>query len=92
MKYKVGDTVRVKSREWYKEMKNGSGVVRMPGEYDCFTSAMAVHCGVLAKVVAVKTYPYRYNKYYVLNIGVMFCWEDWMFADVVIENIKECAP
>jgi hypothetical protein len=92
MKYKVGDTVRIKSKEWYDREKNSGGVVRMPGEYDCFTSAMAVYCGALAKVVAVKTYPYRDNKYYVLNIGVRFSWEDWMLEAVVIENVKECAP
>lgn len=46
MKYKVGDTVRVKSLDWYKGNCTVWGdPIEIKGERNCFTFQMSAHCG-----------------------------------------------
>lgn len=47
MKYKVGDKVRIKSKEWYEENKNKEGRVNVPFD---FVSNMAKNCGMIAEI------------------------------------------
>ena len=71
MKYKVGDRVRVKSREWYFE--NGKG-----GAFECggqtFVSDMLEYCGAIAIVSTVAQCCYALE-----GIGL------WVFTDEMLE-------
>lgn len=50
-KYKVGDKVRVKSKEWYDKNKSTSGTVYTEGEN--FVDNMAIYCGSVARVTSL---------------------------------------
>lgn len=54
MKYKVGDTVKVKSLEWYNENKNHRGVVYEPSQL-AFIPNMQDVCGCELKITDIHT-------------------------------------
>ena len=73
MKHKVGDKVRIKSREWYEKNKNISGDI-FCGD-TLFISAMHRYCGNVATIISV-------DGIYRLDIdNTKFGWSDEMFED-----------
>lgn len=46
---KVGDWVKIKSRDWYEKWKNSAGYVNVPGSY-YVKDSMAPYCGHVYKV------------------------------------------
>ena len=74
MKYKVGDKVRIKSKEWFdKQPKNERGSV-VKHNSDAFTERMSMFCGLDATITNVR------NTCYDIDIDEEFYnWKDWMF-------------
>lgn len=73
MKHKVGDKVRIKSREWYEKNKNTSGDILCGGTF--FVEDMERYCGETATITSV-------DKTYNINIDDNeFNWTDEMFED-----------
>lgn len=83
MKHKVGDKVRIKSREWYEENKNESGDIdTIPV---IFTECMAKYCGKTATIVEVDDTDGTCR----VDIDDRCCWwSDDMFEGVV-EDVAE---
>lgn len=84
MNYKVGDTVRVKSKVWFAlQEKDKDGYVKPPvNGFRFFTIAMAYYLG---KETTIKE---AINGYY--NLGVddcVHCWEDWMLETSAPKHI-----
>ena len=51
MKYKVGDKVMIKSKEWFdKQPKNKNGSV-VKHNSDAFTETMSMFCGLDATII-----------------------------------------
>ena len=74
-KHKVGDTVTIKSKEWF-DKNNRCGVVE--NEIIDFTSNMVEYCGMKAEVLE---YDKAYD-FYLLSIdGGVYGWCDYMFED-----------
>jgi hypothetical protein len=78
MKHEVGDTVRIRSKEWIDAQKKGlCGEIRNPDddarEYE-FIPVMFVYAGNLAKITSIITDIYRIDV-----DGESWDWEDWMF-------------
>lgn len=72
MKHKVGDRVRIKSREWYEKNKNEEGSIETPV---VFVSNMSEYCGKIATIT-------RAGKTYKIDIDDNgFYWTDEMFED-----------
>ncbi len=81
MKYKVGDTVKIKSIDWYNKNKGETGIIE--GKKVNFVPSMSNYCGKTAKITKVDSQIYIYK----INIdNGWFCWTDKMFEDM---NIKE---
>lgn len=74
MKYKVGDVVRVKSREWYEANKDKDGDICLVDQW--FVSYMLKYCGVSAVVSAVEGFFYKLE-------GI----EPWVFTDEMLEDV-----
>lgn len=74
MKYKVGDKVRIKSKEWYEENRNTYGDVE--DDSAVLNSSMAKYCGKEATIICAKT-----DEYYIDIDGRTWKWVDWMFED-----------
>lgn len=76
MKYKVGDTVRVKSKVWFDaQEKEYDGLVRYES-WGCFNLKMTEFLGMQAKVTQVGDNAYR------LNVdNERWQWADWMLED-----------
>ena len=75
MRYKVGDKVRVKSRDWYE--KN-----QIDGEVDCgglpFTAWLAALCGTIQIIEAIEE---RFGGSYYRFENVQYLWNDLMLED-----------
>lgn len=85
MKHKVGDKVRIKSREWYsKNEKTHMGDIVL-GEL-LFTRSMTNHCGQIATI----TYVDSNSTYYLIDLD-NGCWKwiDEMFEDEVPHLLLE---
>lgn len=73
MKHKVGDKVRIKSREWYEKNKNKDGDILCGGTF--FVDDMVCYCGETATITSI-------DKTYNINIDDNeFRWTDEMFED-----------
>lgn len=73
MKHKVGDRVRIKSREWYEKNKNRAGDILCGGTF--FVDDMVCYCGNIATIASV-------DRIYRLDIdNSEFEWSDEMFED-----------
>ena len=73
MKHKVGDKVRIKSKEWYEKNKNRAGDILCGGTF--FIEAMERYCGETATITSI-------DKTYNINIDDNeFSWTDEMFED-----------
>lgn len=74
-KYKIGDRVVVKSREWYDSNKNSMGAVLVP----CgFVREMAKYCGHVLTISRVGYAGYAVD-------GTGFSWSDEMFEGLESE-------
>lgn len=78
MKYKVGDKVRIKSREWYDANKNGRGAIEQSESYYSFVEPMSKYLGMEAIITGVKGLAYSID----LDRNC-HCWYDWMFEGLV---------
>lgn len=73
MKHKVGDKVRIHSKEWYENNKNRAGDILCGGTF--FVDDMVCYCGNIATIASV-------DKTYRLDIdNSEFEWSDEMFED-----------
>lgn len=82
MKYKVGDTVKIKSLDWYNENKSKTGIIE--GKKVNFVPSMSNYCGKTVKITKVDSQIYIYK----INIdNGWFCWTDEMFENM--NNTKE---
>lgn len=93
MKYKSGDTVKIKSYEWYYTNKDSSGDV-----HDCkiiFNSTMSMYCG---KEMTIEEVNEEEQFYYLYEDIEAYKWTDDMFEDddlefqhAVAKIAKECS-
>jgi hypothetical protein len=92
MKYKNGDTVKIKSYQWYNANKDGHGDV-----YNCkkiFNSTMSMYCG---KEMTIEEVDEEGQFYYLYEDIEAYKWTDDMFDDdwelqqVVTKIVKECS-
>ena len=78
-KYKVGDTVKIKSEKWYDDNAFVSGnvyPVGIIGETNYFIPEMSEYCGKTAKITKIVK-----SNWYVLDLDDIFTWADWMFEN-----------
>jgi hypothetical protein len=74
MKYKVGDTVRIRSKEWFDARdKNEEGHIERKGEI--FASDMFDYAGQTARIIE----SFDNGNYYVDITGDKWEWAYWMF-------------
>ena len=84
MKHKVGDIVKIKSREWYNENKEKDGVVRLKEQL--FAQGMSEYLGKTAKIMEIKTSKLWYG----LDFDEQWWnWTDEMFEDEDVSNKDE---
>lgn len=85
MKYKVGDKVRIKSRDWYYSNKNRLGEVwtkSLGGEYKiCFDRDMIRYCGMEAVIFSVERENYALK-------GIPYAWTDEMIEGLAEDETK----
>lgn len=81
MKYKVGDKVRVKSKEWYDKNKDRNGRVNI--NYS-FVEKMSNWCGKEVTIDAI------YDDIYKIKEDEnLYNWTDTMFEDGVVEQTEQ---
>jgi hypothetical protein len=75
MKYKAGDIVRIRPKEWIDaQEKDKDGDIKNVASMACFINSMFRYAGRIARIIAAQ------EKYYDLDIdGGKCCWEEWMF-------------
>lgn len=92
MKYKSGDTVKIKSYQWYNTNKDSSGNV-----HDCkmiFNSVMSIYCGIEMTIEEVDE---EGQFYYLYEDILAYKWTDDMFEDddlefqqAIVKTVDEC--
>ena len=82
MRYRKGDKVRIKSREWYNANKNSEGAIIFPN-FRIFDESMSKFCG---KVVTIATYVSRGDYYDIEEDGNVNYWCGEMFEGLAIED------
>ena len=75
LKFSVGDTVTIKSKEWYDQNKNEQGDIRFPDGKEPFVKGMDKFCGKTATIINICTHEY------VLDIDR----GRWFWNDLMIE-------
>lgn len=79
MKYKVGDIVTIKSKEWYDENKDEYGYI------DCgsqeFTNSMVEFCGLKATICGLKAKGHNAGVYWINIDKNRYIWTDEMFEE-----------
>lgn len=83
MKYKVGDKVKIKSREWYESNRNKDGEYVVSGLF--FTDNMTKFCGKEATI----TYSDEDDGTYQLDIDSSYWFNDEMFEDSTLDNAEK---
>lgn len=74
MKYKVGDKVRIKSKDWWNaQPKDVDGYVKCNEEY--FTRCMTEYCGKVATISHIDDVTYNLKEF-------EYYWTDEMFDDL----------
>ena len=85
MKYKVGDKVRIQSKEWYKSHKNKFGevwTVCLSGKGTiCFDQDNAKYCGKVLTIAAIEPENYA-------MVGNIYAWTDEMIEGLAEEETK----
>jgi len=76
LKHGIGDTVQIKSREWYDKNKDKNGDVRFGFGKEPFISKMAVYCGQKAWIKKDDVGDYELD----VDRGGWF-WNDLMLED-----------
>ena len=71
---KVGDKVKIKSREWYEKWKDEGGSVTGLGTH-CFITTMSEHCGAIFEI------SFNYGTFFTLK-GIEKGWTLAMFEEV----------
>ena len=75
MKFKVGDKVRIKSKDWYEKNRNFGRYIGLP--LDDFNYLMAKHCGEIATITEILE-----DSVYKIDIDKdNFNWTDKMFEE-----------
>ena len=84
MKYKVGDKVRIKSKEWFDENRQHlrgrvSGVAPglKNGQCYSFIDPMSEYCGKEATIISTRERGYNID----IDMDGRWAWGDWMFED-----------
>lgn len=85
MKYKVGDKVRIKSKDWYERNKKEDGYIRLSQRY--FNEDMCMYCGKIATIEEINTW-HGYISYKIDIDNCHFYWDDEMFDDEVPSKIE----
>lgn len=80
LNHKVGDTVRIKSEDWYNQNCDEHGNIFPDEPVPFFCGGMDEYCGQTATIVAIY-YGKKYN-YYVLDIDN----GDYMWTEFMFEN------
>lgn len=83
MKYKVGDKVRIKSREWYESNRTKRGEYVVDGL--AFVDGMKEYCGKEATI----TYADEDDETYRLDIDAFYWFNDGMFEDSPSDNAEK---
>ena len=78
MKYKVGDKVRIKSKDWYEKNKDEDGDIRLSQRY--FNEDMCMYCGKIATIEEISTY-HGYIRYNIDIDKLHYFWDDEMFEE-----------
>ena len=85
MKYKEGDRVRIRSKEWYESNKNKFGKVwtrSLTGYYMiCFDHDFVKYCGKVAEIFSVERDKYALK-------GIPYAWAEEMIEGLVEEETK----
>lgn len=81
MKYKVGDKVRVHSKEWFEKncSKNCIGAFEHEDGDNTFVSGMIKFCG---HKITINRVVVGFDNYQILEDKGEWYWEDWMFEDM----------
>lgn len=83
---KVGDKVKIKSREWYEKWKNEGGSITGLGTH-CLTPTMSEHCGAIFEI------SFNFGTFFTLK-GIEKGWTLAMFEEVYPQEsskVVECA-
>lgn len=78
MKYKVGDKVRIKSKDWYEKNKEEDGYVTLSQRF--FNEDMCMYCGKIATIEEISTWN-GYIRYQIDIDNCHFFWDDEMFEE-----------
>ena len=81
MKYKVGDRVKIKSLDWFKENRNNLNEVRCGATV--FVPKMTIHCGHIRTISKVCE---TQKVYYLLEDVDLYTWTDEMIEGLVEEE------
>lgn len=91
MKYKSGDTVKIKSYQWYNANRDSHGDV-----YNCkkiFNSTMSMYCG---KEMTIEEVDEEGQFYYLYEDIEAWKWtedmfdDDWEFQQAIAKAVHEC--
>lgn len=92
MKYNIGDTVKIKSYQWYNDNKDSHGDV-----YNCkkiFNSTMSMYCG---NEMTIEEVDEEGQFYYLYEDIEAYKWTDDMFEDedivfqrAIAKSVDEC--
>lgn len=77
---KVGDKVKIKSREWYEKWKNEDGSVTGLGTH-CLIPTMSEHCGAIFEI------SFNYGTFFTLR-GIEKGWTLAMFEEVYPQELS----
>lgn len=80
MKYKVGDSVKIKSEEWYRRNASPNGYIWPNGDIE-FIPSMAKYLGQTCIIREVNTRSYCLE-------NVPHFWTDYMLEDPIIEDVE----
>lgn len=85
LKHKPGDTVTIKSLDWFNNHKNEYGDVVNPEDEkdDTFVKEMSEYCGMTTTILKIITAgPSNLNHFYEIKCDHgMWGWYDYMFED-----------
>ena len=86
MKYKVGDKVRIKSKDWYNKNKDMNNWVSSQYSTKVFNSSMSKFCGTTTTISSIQ----ECSKSYKIDIdAVRYFWTDEMFDETYKDNKME---